>query len=148
MNRKPKKYFIILMALFAIIVTCVPIFCETAENDEAIDYEYAKGIVLQKTAKNLSIRYFDEETSKNVKFNFIVNSKTEFENVKSLADIQIGKKIDVTYIIQNKLKVAIDIVGEEPLSNSEDEANDESSSEDEEPNQNDDYSYEDNYQEN
>lgn len=97
------------MVLAVILALCAgtePVWSADEAEDMAVaiteDYEvdWIWGDVVAKTAASVTIQYLDYEDDIEKQMTIAVDDKTAYENIASLAEIQVGDTVSIDYTMQ------------------------------------------------
>jgi len=111
---------VLILIGFSILAVCAFGIKGMAQNDDETLIEL--GTISRVEAGQLVIKEYNYDTNSDEDMKYVINDKTQFENIKSLADLKAGDSVEVFYEEAGGNKVALSVSKEENYDDDEDEA--------------------------
>jgi len=80
-----------------------------SQEEEEFQWVWGEVISVDNANKSITIKYLDYETDTEKELSLIVDDKTKFEGVNSLAEIKVQDTISIDYIIEAGKNIARNI---------------------------------------
>ena len=77
--------------------------------------DYAFGTVKNVSGDQLMINEFDYDTGEEKEVTYMVDSKTQYDNVASLKEVAVGDEVDIDYFDKDGKKLAVTVAVAKPL---------------------------------
>jgi len=109
-----KKVMILIGLIAGILLISLSGNGANAEDEETEDMGFTYGVVINITNTKLVIREYDFDTDEEKEVTYVINASTQFINIESIKDVEVGDEVDINYIEQGGVKMARVITKEMP----------------------------------